>query len=209
MPKRSYNRILDEHLHILISQGNHEAFERLEKRYQRHNLRLCRELYSQYKKTGITLREITSVCNSCFLAAVKKYDPQLNSFYSFWRDNAIHSVMNYLVENAYVANYEEFKSLVSLDDQASERMSFGDVLCEKDDDPLKRKMILDIKIFVEKNRASYTGAEYTLLKLVLDGYSLADLEHSGAMSKSTLYLTFKSAVEKLKRLIERAKGNTP
>ncbi len=88
-------------------------------------------------------------------------------------------------------------------------MSFGDVLCEKDDDPLKRKMILDIKIFVEKNRTSYTGAEYTLLKLVLDGYSLADLEHSGAMSKSTLYLTFKSAVEKLKRLIEKAKRNMP
>ena len=32
MPKVSYNRILDEHLHTLISQGNHEALERLKRR---------------------------------------------------------------------------------------------------------------------------------------------------------------------------------
>ena len=33
MPKVSYNRILDEHLHTLIAQGNHEALERLKRRY--------------------------------------------------------------------------------------------------------------------------------------------------------------------------------
>ena len=200
---------MDEHLHILISQGNHEALKRLEKRYQRHNLRLCRELYAQYQKTGVTLKEITSVCNGSFSATVKKYDPQLNSFYSFWRDNMIHNVMNYMIENAYIVDYEDFKSLVSLDEQAGERLSFGDVLYEKDEDPLKRRLVLDLEIFIEKNKNSYTGAEYTLLKLVLDGYSLADLEHSGVMSKSTLYLTFKSAVEKLKRLIDRTKRNNP
>ena len=42
MPKRSYHRILDEHLHILITQGNHDAYQKLKRRYRYHSLTLCR-----------------------------------------------------------------------------------------------------------------------------------------------------------------------
>ena len=44
MPKKPYNRILDEHLHILAAQGNHEAYLKLQKCYHMHALSLCAEL---------------------------------------------------------------------------------------------------------------------------------------------------------------------
>ena len=65
MPKRSYHRILDEHLHILITQGNHDAYQKLKRRYRYHSLTLCRDILSQYSKTGVTMQELITICDAC------------------------------------------------------------------------------------------------------------------------------------------------
>ena len=109
MPKRSYHRVLDEHLHVLISQGNHEAYVRLKKRYRYHCLTLCKELMSQYFITGINTHELISVCDSCFLPIVKKFDPTQTSFFSFWKNTTLHYIMQYMVENGYIIPGESFK----------------------------------------------------------------------------------------------------
>ena len=61
MPKKSYNNLLDDHLHILIAQGNHEAFEKLKKRYHYHAIHLCRDILRQYEKTGISAPDLVIV----------------------------------------------------------------------------------------------------------------------------------------------------
>ncbi len=73
MPKKSYNQILDEHLHILIAQGNHEAYNTLSKRYHIHASILVSELLKQYAYTGITRSELISVCEAHFVFVISKY----------------------------------------------------------------------------------------------------------------------------------------
>ena len=207
MPKRSYNRILDEHLHILIAQGNHEAYERLKRRYHCHSLALCRDILKQYCKTGVSVNDLTAVCDGCFMNTVKKYDSSKNSFFSFWKEMATQKVMEYLVNNSYGATPDNFKLSVSLDQEIQEKHPLMDIISEVDDDFLKRKKIFEIKSVIYRNEALFTGQETALLNFVLDGYSLAELEHTGVMKRSTLYLTFNSAIEKLQMIMKTMRRN--
>ena len=208
MLKRSYNRILDEHLHILIAQGNHEAYQRLKKRYRFHALKLCRDILSQYSKSGITISDLLVVCDDCFPFAVGKFDSSLSSFFSFWKEMTTQTIMDYLVNNAYTADASEFSGAISMDQEFEDRHVFSDYIAENDDDLHKRKMIRDLRNIIAKNECSFSIKEYALLNLILDGYSIGDLEHTGLLSRSKIYLTFNSAVKKLKTIIDRTKTNS-
>ena len=201
MPKKSYNNILDEHLHILIAQGNHEAFERLEKRYRSHAVYLCREILKQYEQTGISSADLLTVCDSSFRSIVEKYDAELSSFFSFWKQIATHQIMEYLTDNSYTAEASTFKGSISIDQGLEDNRPFADLLCEIDDSKNKRKRIADIKRIIKRHLLHFTKQESSMLNLILDGYSIPDLEHSGIMSRSSLYLTFNAAVEKLRKII--------
>jgi len=201
MPKKSYNTILDEHLHILIAQGNHEAFERLEKRYHFHAICLCNEILKQYEETGISVADLIVVCESSFRSIVEKYDAELSSFFSFWKRIVSHQIMEYLTDNSYTADASTFKGSISIDQELENNRSFADLLCEIDDNKNKRKRIADIKRIINRNLLHFTKQESSMLNLILDGYSIPDLEHSGIMSRSSLYLTFNVAVEKLRKII--------
>ncbi len=209
MPKVSYNRILDEHLHTLITQGNHEAFERLKRRYQHHSYALCHDLLNQYQKTGISITELMAVCEGQFVFIVKKYDPSLSTFFSFWKDITLHRLMDYLIDNSYKADSADINGNISLDQEFEDRHTISDYyIYEKDDDYReKKRKLFEIKNVIAKNDDVFTKQEAALLNLVLDGYTIADLEHSGVMSRSALYLTFKSATSKLEKLVKRIKGN--
>lgn len=207
MPKRSYNRILDEHLHILVAQGNHEAYQRLKKRYYFHSLKLCRDIMSQHSKSGVTIAELLAVCDDCFPIAVTKFDPSLSSLFSFWRELTTQTIMDYLIDNAYTANGAEFSGAISLDQEFEDKHTISDYVSEKDDDYHKRKLIVEIRNAIAKNEKFFTRKEYALLNLILDGYSIGELEHSGLISRTNLYLTFKSAVRKLKRFVKNANSN--
>lgn len=207
MPKRSYNRILDEHLHILIAQGNHEAYERLKKRYHCHSLALCRDILSQYCKTGVNIKDLIAVCDRCFLLTVKKYDSSLNSFFTFWKETTTQKVMTYLVNNSYGATPENTKAPLSLDQRNDDKRPLVDTISETDEDYLWRRKVFEIKSIIAKNDNYFTGQESALLNFILDGYTLAELEHSGVMKKSTLYLTFNTAVDKLQIVLKTTKRN--
>lgn len=206
MPLKPYNRILDEHLHILIAQGNHEAYERLKKRYRHHSLNLCRDILVQYSKTGVTVNDLMIVCDDCFLSIVKRFDPSLNSFFSFWKEITIHQIMEYLVDNSYNASAVIFKGTFSIDQDFEDKHLFADVISEKDDDRMKRRKIFEIKNIIANREDLFTPYESTVLNLILEGYTLADLEHGGMMSRSALYMTFNSAILKLQKVIKRIKG---
>ena len=201
MPQKSFNTILDDYLHILVAQGNHEAYERLKKRYHCHAIRLCKDILKQYEKTGVVTKDLVIVCDSGFRSIVEKYDAELSSFFSFWKQAASHQIMRYLEDNSYNADASSFKGSVSIDQEFDDNHSFADLLCEIDDSKIKRKKILDVKRIIAKNESIFTSQESAMLNLVLDGYSIGDLEHSGLMSRSGLYLTFNNAIEKLQKII--------
>ena len=201
MPQKSYNTLLDEHLHILVAQGNHEAYEQLKKRYHYHAIQLCRDILKQYEKTGVTSSDLVIVCDSSFRSIVEKYDAELSSFFSFWKQLASHQVMEYLTDNSYTADASSFSGSISIDQELEDNHSFADLLCEVDDNKLKRKRIVEVKRIISKYEMRFTNQEKALLNIILEGYSIADLEHSGVMSRSSLYLTFNEAVEKLKKII--------
>lgn len=207
MPKISYNRILDEHLHTLIAQGNHEAFEKLKRRYHYHSLALCRDLLNHYQKTGISISELMAVCEGLFVSIVEKFDPSLSSFFSFWKESTIHRIMDYLIDNSYKADSTDLNGNVSLDQELEDRHPLSDYIHEKDDLREKKRQLFEIKNVIAQNDDVFTKQEAALLNLVLSGYTIADLEHSGVMSRSALYLTFKTAVEKLQKLVRKIKGN--
>ena len=206
MSRKSYNTILDEHLHILIAQGNHEAFEYLKKRYHFHSIQLCRDILKQYDKSGIGIQDLVIVCDSFFRSVVEKYDAELSSFYSFWKQITSHQVMEYVTDNSYTADASTFSGSISIDQEFEDNHSFADLLCEIDDSRIKRKKIAEIKHVISKFESNFVKQESALLNLVLDGYSIAELEHSGVMSKTALYLTFKNAVEKLQKILDNVRN---
>ena len=201
MPQKSYNTLLDEHLHILVAQGNHEAFEQLKKRYHFHAINLCRDILKQYENTGIMPADLVIVCDSIFRSIVEKYDAELSSFFSFWKQLASHQIMEYLTDNSYTAEASSFSGSISIDQEFEDNHTFADMLCEIDDNRMKRKKIAEVKRIIVKYAVDFTKQEKAMLNLILEGYSIPDLEHSGVMSRSSLYLTFNTAVEKLQNII--------
>ena len=200
MPKKSYNRILDEHLHILSAQGNHEAYLKLQKCYHMHALSLCSELLLQYPKSGITRKELVTVCDDFFPMVVLKYNPMLSSFYSFWKESSTRELMDFMLKNSYGADAYIFRGSYSLDD---ENNSYAETIAEGEEDINMRRKIFEVKGLINRYSVFFTDFEKTLLLLVLDGYSLQELEQAKLVAKSTLYLTFNSGVEKLKKCLKR------
>ena len=202
MPKKSYNLILDEHLHVLITQGNHEAFERLKKRYRYHAINLCQDILKQNDDSGVLVPDLLAVCNSYFRFTVEKFVLGLSSFFSFWKQTVTHYVLRYLLDNSYTGEASIFRGVVSVDQSNANNHSFAELLCEIDDSKLKRKKIAEMRRIIDKHELHFTKQESTLLNMILDGYSIPDLEHSGVMSRSSLYLTFNIAIDKLQKLID-------
>lgn len=203
MPKKSYNRILDEHLHILAAQGNHEAYLKLQKCYHMHALLLCSEVLMQYPKTGITRKELVAICDDYFPLVVLKFNPTLSSFYSFWKESTMREIMDYMVDNSYGAEASMFRGSFSLDSDEDNHNSYSEMLAEINEDINMRRKIFEVKGLINRYRVFFTDFEKALLLLVLDGYSLKELEDAKIMSKSNLYLTFNNGVEKLKKCLNR------
>ena len=202
MPSKSYKRILDEHLHILICQGNHEAYLKLASRYHEYAQNLAREILQQFTGSGVSFGELMAVCSHRFCHVVRKYDHQLCSFYNFWKDATEQAIMDYLLDNSYLANAKAFRGFIHYDEELDERRIVGEHLAEFNDDYHLKMLVKELKRLVNMNKDKFKKQEFTLLILVLDGYSLKELEHTDMMSRSALYLTFNNACQKLKEIVE-------
>ena len=201
MSNKSYNQILDEHLHILIAQGNHEAFNKLSKRYHKHASILVSELIKQYSYTGITAKELLIACEDHFPFVVLKYVHGKASFYSFWKGSSLQCLMDYIIENSYDGDAYTFKGSISFDQKNDEMHSFSELIGENSDEKIVKKRVFEIKHAIHKYEIFFTHQEKMLLNLILEGYSLAELEHTGLLGKSQLNLTYKSAIERLKKYL--------
>ena len=201
MPSKTYNQILDEHLHILIAQGNHEAFIVLRRRYRRHAYVLCTSLLNQYSDTGITNKELFSVCDAHFILCLNRYVPGLSSFYTFWKESTQQILMDYIVENSYDSGAYLFRGIVSFDQALDEKHNYAEYLAEKTEDKKFKRTLLEIKRIIQKYDVFFTAQEKALLNLILEGYSVCELEHTGMLGKSHLYLTYNCALEKLKHIV--------
>lgn len=203
--KQSYNRILDEHLHVLTAQGNHDAYQLLVRRYQNYNKKLSYEILEKYPGTGISFDEIMVVCANHFNYVVRKYNPELCSFYSFWKGVMTKEIMDYIIKNSYNAGAKSFRGSLILDDENDERIAIGEVLKEEDEDSSIKEKIKIVMKALKENKETFKNKEFSILYLLLLGYEISDLEKAGIMKRSTLYLTFKNALNKLKKIIKNYK----
>ena len=209
MPNKSYNRVLDEHLLALIAQGNHDALRQLEKRYHKHSLHLARELLVKYPETGITKRELAAVCDEHLSFLIAKYNPLLfNSFLTFWRRSVENVAVSYIKENSYNCGAMLFRGVISFDETNNNELSYAERIAEKDDNKLVEKRTAEVKELVQHHKGLFTNEEFNLIILVLEGYSFKELEHNGMMSRTVLYLTFKSASKKVRNLVKHREENT-
>ena len=205
MPKKSYNQILDEHLHILTAQGNHEAYGKLSKRYHVHAAILVNEYLKQYGYTGVTAKELITVCEEHFLFVVNKYLPGRSSFYTFWKSSTSQFLMDYIVENSYEGEAFCFKGSISFDQKNDEMHTFSELIAEKEDEKLIKRKVFEIKHVLHRYGAFFTTPEKTLINTILEGYSLADFANAGILGKSQINLTYKSAIEKIQKYIGLSK----
>ena len=206
MAPKTYNRILDEHLHILITQGNHEAYLYLVKRYRKYFKGLTCEMVEKYPNSGVSYKELMAICSQMFPSIVRKYDPgRLSSFFVFWRESSEKAMVDYLLENSYLANAAMFRGFVSFDEEADERRLAGERLAEFNETHYSEKRIEELKKIINAHRKEFKHQEFAMLTLMLEGYDLNDLEHSGMMSRSSLYLTFNSACDRIRKYLERVK----
>ena len=202
MPRKTYNQVLDEHLYILIAQGNHEAFNKLSKRYYKHAAVLVDDLLRQYTETGISHDELISACADHFPFVIMKFTPGRSSFYTFWKSNTWQSLMDYLVEYSYDGEAFTFKGSFSFDQKNDDFREFSEMIGERGDEKAFKRKIFEIKHIIHKFDVFFTSQEKTILKLILEGYSLADFEHTGILAKSQINLTYKSAIEKVRKYLK-------
>ena len=200
MPKKSYNQILDEHLHILIAQGSYDAFIRLRKRYQKHAVSLATELFQKYSYTGISFKELVFVCEDYFPFAISKYIPGLSSFYSFWKSHTKLYAVNYISDYCFDEDVMSIKGIISFDQKNEGAHSLSELIGEVDERTIKRK-VFEIRYVIHKYSVFFTQQEKALLNFILQGYSLVDIINSKVLSRSQLYLTYKTAVEKVQKYI--------
>ena len=106
--------------------------------------------------------------------------------------------MDYLLENSYLANAAVFRGFVTFDEELDERRCASDRLAEFDDRIDARRVEM-LRRLINEHKDEFKNHEFAVLTLMLDGYDLNELEHTGIISKSYLYLTFIRAVEKLKK----------
>ena len=206
MAPKTYNRILDEHLHILVTQGNHEAYLLLIKRYRKYFKGLTCEMVEKYPNSGVSYKELMAICSQMFPSIVRKYDPgRLSSFFVFWRESSEKAIVDYLLENSYLANAAMFRGFVSFDEEADERRLAGERLAEFNETHYSEKRIEELKKIINTHRKEFKHQEFAMLTLMLEGYDLNDLEHSGMMSRSSLYLTFNNACDRIRKYLKRVK----
>ena len=206
MALKTYNRILDEHLHILITQGNHEAYLYLVKRYRKYFKGLTCEMLEKYPSSGVSFKELMAICSQLFPNIIRKYDPQrLSSFFVFWRESSEKAIVDYLLENSYLANAAMFRGFVSFDEEADERRFMSERLAEFNEHHYSEKRIEELKRIIHTHRKEFKHQEFAILMLMLEGYDLNDLERTGMMSRSSLYLTFNNACDKIRKYIQTAK----
>ena len=209
MPRKNQDRVLDEHLLALVAQGNHDALLQLEKRYHKHSRHLVNQLLIQYPSTGITKKELFAVCDSHFPFVVIKYNPiKYSSFLTFWKESTKNSAMDYLIDNSYNGGAFGFRGVISLDEANEESLCYGEIIAEKNDERLTKKRIFEIRTEIYRHKSYFTDLEFTVLNLVLVGYTYPELEHSGMVSRTTLHLTFKNAVKKLHNLLKHGEENS-
>jgi len=203
MPPKSYNRILDEHLHILVTQGNHEAYLRLVKRYKKYFEGLTCEMLEKYPNSGVSFQEVMAICSQMFPNIVKKYDAQRSSsFFIFWRESSAKAIVDYFLENSYLANAAMFRGFVTFDEDADERKFASDMIAEFNERHFNEKRIEELKRIVNTHRKEFKSQEFAIMTLMLEGYDINDLERSGMMSRSSLYLTFNNAADKIKKYMK-------
>ena len=209
MPRKNQDRVLDEHLLTLVAQGNHDALVELGKRYHKHSRHLVNQLLIQYPNTGITNKELLAVLDSHFPFVVAKYNPiKYSSFLTFWKESAKNSAMDYLIDNSYNGGAFGFRGIISLDETNEESLCYGEILAEKNNERITKKRIFEIRTEIYRYKSHFTDLEFTVLNLVLVGYTYPELEHSGMMSRTTLHLTFNNAVKKLHKLLKQGQENS-
>ena len=209
MPRKSQDRLLDEHLHILVAQGNHDALIELGKRYHKHSCHLVKQLLIEYPSTGITKRELNAVCDSQFCYIVIKFNPTLcSSFLTFWKESAKNAAMDYLIDNSYNGGAFGFRGVISFNESNEDSLSYGELIAEKDDERIDKKRVFEIRSHLFRFKNCFTDLEFGLINLVLSGYSFGDLEHGKVLSRTTLRLTFNKAIKKLRNLIKNTEQNT-
>lgn len=207
MPKKSYNKILDEHLHILVAQGNHEAFDELIRRYHKHAINLSKEILFRFPNTGVSLNDLVAVSSAHFLYVLSKFVVGRSSFYSFWRESATQVIMDYLIENSYGAEAFVFCGSFSLDQSDLNQNLVGEFLNHTQEEKQIKKLVFETKTILYKYKAFFNDSEKMILNLVLQGFSLKEISSIGVLAKSQIYLTYKSAIIKLKNYIEKEKLN--
>ena len=171
---KTYNRILDEHLHSLVAQGNHEAYLKLKRRYKIYATKLIKEILDQFPNSGVTFSELKSMSLFYFSYVVKKYDNNLGPFYTFWKDTITQYLMDYLYENSYKGDAKEFDGIISLDEEYESRRINSETIAENDENYHQERMLAEIRRIVTSHKEDFKKEEFAMLILMIYGYSLID-----------------------------------
>ena len=209
MPRKNQDCVVDEHLLTLIAQGNHDALTELQRRYHKQSLHLVHQILNQYPHTGITLKELMAVCDSHFRFTVMKYNNNMSSsFMTFWREGTKNAVMDYLIENSYNGGAISFRGVISFNEANDDSLGFSEMIAELNESKNTNKRIFELRTQLYHFKSYFTDQEFSIMNLILVGYTFSELEHSGMTVRSNLYLTFKNASKKLKKLMNEETKNS-
>ncbi|NLZ15862.1 MAG: hypothetical protein GXY27_04230 [Erysipelotrichaceae bacterium] len=193
--------LTDDYLHSLCAKNIPGAYEKFFRKYQMFSRKVVKQIQINYPNSGVSFEDLLAVCDSHFHIIVKKYDPNSGNFYSFWHTLIEREVMDYLMENSYKGKARVFAGVYTLDEEMDERQACYEYLREDDETHLTERQIKELKLFLKQNSSKFEANELLVLNLNLEGYSLSEIEATGVMKRSTIYLTYNKAVEKLRKLL--------
>ena len=121
---------------------------------------------------------------------------------------AKQEAMDFLVDFSYEAEGVFFSSTFSIDVDIEGKYGSLEFLHERDQNKDLKRKIFEARATLAKYDKFFTEVEKSLLNLAIAGYTVSDLEKTGIYSRSQLYLTFKTASEKMKKYLALIKKNS-
>ena len=106
------------------------------------------------------------------------------------------------MENSYRCNARTFVGAFSYDDEYEDGNEYSSVLAENDEETKRKRIVKEVETLIERYPMFFELEELSVIKLALNGYSFLEIERSGMMSRSKVFLTFNSAYKKLEKLMK-------
>lgn len=186
----------DEELIFFIRLQDEDALNILLERYKFKSRKLVQNIVTQFPNTGIPFEVLENVALNAVIIAIKNYEEQGKTFFSYWYSIAKREAQDYIRHNSYTVKSPGFVGISmdsTVDSSNNDTGMIADSIGEIDNN-LDVNLLLREFLKVIKADRNLRRLEKEVFYLYLKGYQKEEIIKMCHCSKATYY-----------RIVERCK----